>query len=354
MSGLAASILASIWHRNRIILRADSGERADRLFFELRPFIPQYRQLVFCGTIPKEARFLRGAKFIETRDLKALRTALLESLAEEELGAPPVQIVCFRADEEIFRDLLAPLDRGWMATTEQNSPAWLAAQLTPAEEIKTRLDTVALIDPPPEDMSLEERIMEDTKSLSGAIKAFRIQSKQGQVQLAFQAIQAELESRPRLTQPYLQETLRLREGTLRKVLEIGFRERRVDVRPYLDETPAPVVAFLKSAAKAGGLSQAVVFDAGQIIGYARYGDLELPSRHFLMAWDILARLQAGGLPLGPCRSVEVRTTGQTTILFYQRRHLFAFVPDREADLPTLKLNIENELLRHWGPEEAES
>ncbi len=354
MSSLAASILASIWHRNRIIFRADDGERADSLFFELRPFIPQYRQIIFCGTIPKEARFLRGAKFIETRDLKALRTALLESLAEEELGAPPVQIVFFRADEAIFRDLLAPIDRGWMATTDQASPAWLASQLKPSVEIKTRRGTVALIDPLPEDVSLEERIMEDTKSLSAGIKAYRIQSKQGQVQLAFQAIQAELESSSRLTQPYLQETLRLRENTLKKVLEIGSRERRVDVRPYLEETPAPVVEFLKGAAKAGGLSQAVVFEGDRLIGYARYREIELPSRYFLQAWEMLGRLQTEGLPLGPFRSVELQTTGQTTILFYERRYLFAFVPDREADLPTLKLNIERELLRLWGPEEKGS
>ncbi len=351
MSGLAASILASFWHRNRIILRAESGERADELFFELRPFIPQYRQLVFCGTIPKEARFLRGAKFFETQDLKALRTALLESLAEEELGAPPVQIVYFRADEQVFRDLLAPLDRGWMATTDQASPAWLAAQLKPAQEIRTRRGTVALIDPLPEDVSLEERIMEDTKSLSAAIKAFRIQAKQGQVQLAFQAIQAELESSPRLTQPYLQETLRLRENTLKKVLEVGLRERRVDVRPYLEETPAPVVEFLKSAATAGGLSQAVVFEGDKLIGYARYREIELPSRYFLQAWNMLAPLATAGLPLGPCRFIELQTTGQTTVLFYQRRYLFAFIPDREADLAVLKLNIERDLLRLWGPEE---
>jgi hypothetical protein len=348
MNGLATAILSSIWHRNRIVLRADSGERADSIFFELRPFIPQYRQLIFCGQIPKEARFLRNAKFIETADLNALRRALVESFAEEEMGAPPVQVVFFQADRAAFMELLAHLDRGWMATTRVGLEVLSAASLPPVEEIKTRADSLALLDPLPQDMSLEDRIMEDTKSLSGAIKAFRIQSKQGQVHLAFQAIQAELESTPRLTQSYLQETLRLRENTLKKVLEIGRRERRVDLSSYIEETPGPMIEFLKKISAGGGLSQAVVFDGGNLLGFARFGDIELPSRYFLLAWQIVARLEKDGLPLGPCRFIELKTTGQVTVLFYNHRYLFGFIPARDADLAGLKLNIESELVRVWG------
>ncbi len=348
MNGLATAILSSIWHRNRMVLRADSGERADSIFFELKPFIPQYRQLILCGQIPKEARFLRNAKFIETSDLNTLRRALAESFDEEELGAPPVQVVFFRADRPAFKDLLAHLDRGWMATTEAGLDVLTAAGLKPAEEIRTRTDTLALLDPLPKDMFLEDRIMEDTKSLSGAIKAFRIQSKQGQVHLAFQAIQAELEATPRLTQSYLQETLRLRETTLKKVLEIGRRERRMDISSYVEETPAPVVDFLKKAAAGGVLSQAVVFDGMNLIGFARFGDIELPSRYFLQAWQILSRLETEGLPLGHCRTAELKTASQVTILFYHHRYLFGLIPARDADLPGLKLNIEGELARLWG------
>lgn len=352
MNGLAATILASIWHRYRMVFRADTGPRADAIFFDLKPFIPQYRQLLFCGQIPKQARFLRGAKFIETRDLEALRTAISESLEEEELGAPPVQIVYFHADLPAFEELLSRLDRGWIATTDVRGEELAGIGLKPREEIKTRNESVVLLDALPEDMSLEDRIMEDTKSLSAAIKAFRIQSKQDEVHLAFQAIQAELETTPRLTQSYLQETLRLRESTLKKVLEVGRRERRVDVKPYIDETPPIVVEFLKKVSAADGLSQAVVFDRDKLIGYARYGDLELPSRHFLKGWETLGQLGSEGLPLGPSQFVELRTTGQVTVLFYRRKYLFAFIPEREADLPVLKLNIEKELLRQWGPEEG--
>ena len=348
MSGLAAAILASIWHRHRMVFHAETGERADGLFLELRPFFPQYRQMIFCGQIPKEARFLRGAKFNETRDLHALRTALSESLGEEEMGAPPVQIVYFRADREVFQQLLAPLDRGWIATTEAGPEALSAALLKPHKMIRTKAETVSLIDPLPADMSLEERIMEDTKNLSGAIKAFRIQSKQGQVHLAFQAIQMEMESEPHLTQAYLQETLRLRENTLKKVLEVGRLERRVDISPYIEETPPPVVEFLKKVALAGGLSQAVVFDGDKLIGYARYRDLELPSRVFFHAWKTIARLENEGLPLGPCRFIEFKTTGQVTVLFYRHQYLFGFIPEYETDLAILKINIEKELQRLWG------
>lgn len=350
MMGLTAPLLASLWNRNRMVLVAETGARADRLFFEVRPFIPQYRQLIFSGSIPREARFIRGAKCIDTRDMAALKTALFDSLQEEELGAPPVQIVFFRADAGIFRDLLSMLDRGWIATSDENPVVWGETRLKRAGQITMDHGTISLLDPLPADIALEEQIVAETLRVSGPVKAFRVQSKQGQVHLAFKAISEEFESRSNVTQAYLQEALRLRERTLKKALEIGRRERRVDLSLYIEETPAIVVEFLKTAPAAGKLSQAVVFDGDKLIGFARYGDIELASADFLRGLDVTTRLAADLFALESCRLAEIRTTSHITILFAKRKYLFGFIPDREADISQLKQNLDKELTRLWGPD----
>jgi hypothetical protein len=326
------ALLASIWHRNRLAVRCEDTATAAELVAALIEYVPPYRQLVFCGVVPKTLRFVPDVKIIDLQDLAGLRDSLLGAIAEEGMGGSPLQIVYFGADREVFESLLAFLDRGWVATTALEDIPIDGGAGAGRREIQRSAASIVLLDPVPDNTFLEERIFEDTAHRSASLRKFLIRMKQSEVRLAFDAIQGEIETGNRYHRAFFKETLKLRERTLQKAFEIGLRERRLDLSSYVEDTPPPITRLLKKLTSLEGLLMAVVLDKNTLIGIGRYRDVDLPHKTISLLWDTLSDLTEMLSPKDNCRSLEISTT-RYHVLLMRDDYLFGFILDRDV-LPT--------------------
>ncbi|OGD09095.1 MAG: hypothetical protein A2Y86_02435 [Candidatus Aminicenantes bacterium RBG_13_62_12] len=334
-----ARVMASLWDRNRLVCSVTDRSSFLPLFRWLRIYIPRYRQLLLLGDVPKEVLHLKGVRFLEGDDLKSQRAALELSFSDEETGAPPIQVIGFGLGEDAFQALLGRLDRGWVAFFQGLTRERLEASGHPVrEEIALEGGSLYLLDPLPSDLSPEEELLLETASCSPAMKDFMIQMRQSQVYLAFQAIIAELESGRPITRSYLSETLRVKEKTLKKILRIGLRERRLDLVPYIKDTPRRVIEFLQGLSRESNLALVALFDGEQLVGYARYRECFFPSRSFLAFKRELDKI--AGTTCNPGRSwcLEMRA-GDKTALVFRGRYLCGFLLESTTESDAFRSRV---------------
>jgi len=302
-----ASLLAAIWHRSRIVIQAPLLESANNLFSLWSYMIPRYRTFVLCGEIPKTARYIKGAKLIENKEPSAQREAFELSYREEELGASPIQIVYFDAEPDALRDVLSAIPQGWIVTTSHPREDWENDSLRVKDVLSFADGTFFFLDAVQDDIFIERRLLQETRDNSEGVKGFKVQLKQSEVHLAFQAMLTELESASSLTQSYVSETLNVRERTLAKILAIGNKERRIDLSPYIRNTAPEIVDFLKDIASIKELYLAALFDGEELIGYAKYRDINFPSQDFLRVVRSVEAFAKGASRTGPLKYVEINT-----------------------------------------------
>ncbi len=163
--------------------------------------------------------------------------------------------------------------------------------------------------------------------------------KETEARLAFQAILAEMESGKTVTQSYLAETLKVREKTYHKILEIGFRERRLDVTPYIKETVPQVVKFLKAISLWNEASLAAIFIHKNLIGYAKYKDVDFSSLNFLSLSDRVEALSQTEANPGHPWLLELNTR-EMNILLLKHRLLYGFVLSGGADSALFRNKLE--------------
>lgn len=337
-----ASLLAAIWHRNRIVIQASNVDSANSLFSLWRYYIPQYRTFVLCGKIPKDARYIKGAKLIDVKEPEAQREAFELSYAEEELGAPPIQVVYFAAEPATLRNVLSALPQGWIATTSHPREEWEDESLRIRRVLSFAGGTLFFLDPLPEDVFIEQRLVQDMRDNSEGVKEFKVQLKQSEVHLAFQAILNEVESAGLLTQSYVSEMLNIRERTLAKILAIGAKERRMDLSRYIRRTAPEIVEFLKEMSSVKELYLATLFDGGDLVGYAKYRDIHFPSQNFLRIIQSVGTIPRNFLRSGPLKYIEINTR-HVNILVYVHSIVFGFVLEAGPNPVMIRFKVEESL-----------
>ena len=337
-----ASLLAAFWHRTRIVIQASTVDSANALFSLWNYMIPRYRTVVLCGDIPKTARYIRGAKLIEHKEPAAQREAFELSYAEEELGAPPIQIVYFGADPTAVRDVLSAIPQGWIATTSLPPQAWESASARVQETLSFADGAFHFLDPVPKEIFIERRLIQDMRDNSEGVREFKVQLKQSEVHLAFQAMLVELESAGSLTQSYVSEMLNVRERTLAKILVIGNKERRIDLSAYIQRTDPVIVDFLKEMSSVKELYLAALFDGADLIGYAKYRDIHFPSQNFLRVIQSVGAYARGASRTGALRYIEINTR-HLNILVCVQPIVFGFVLEAGPNPLMVRFKVEEAL-----------
>lgn len=332
-------IFGSIWNRIRLLFYSKSIDKANELFFNMKCFIPRYRQWILCGDIPKKARFVKNVELIETKDFTALREAFLQSLAEEEAGTPPIQIVYFNAREDVFNNTLRHLDRGWIATAsgEKSNLEWKSIKIY--EETKFKEGIIYFLDPMLDETSIEEEIIKNTTNNSPGVRSYMVQMKENEVHFAFQAIQDELKTGEKTTQAYLTETLNIRQKTLKKIIEIGKKERRFDISSYIEWSPPHIINFLKGISHVREISLAAIFDKRKLIGYARYGDIVFPSQNFLRLSDRIMTSSEDKSNLSRKWNLEI-SAGSKNIFISNNDYLYGFILEKGINIKEFKSVME--------------
>jgi len=333
-------IFSSIWHRNRIVFRTDNIENYERIFSNIRIFIPIYRKLIFCGDVPKSIKYIKGANILNSNDLLSLRNALSDSIDEEEYGAPPVQILFFNVTETIFTKVLRDLDRGWIAFTSCDASILKRNSFHIYEKFPIKDGYVYLIDPVPKDISLERMIIENINNKSEGIKKFIIQMKENEIYLAFHAIQDELKTKNKITFSYLSEILNMREKTLKKIIEIGKRETRMDLSPYIEDSPKKIIKFLKSLSFIKEVSLAAIFNERDLIGYAKFRELEFSTVNFLRLKKCIEDFSKAGIDIGETWYFSLLTKNKD-ILIFKDNYTFCFIFEKGMNFILIISEIKN-------------
>ncbi|MBN2207531.1 MAG: hypothetical protein JW742_09015 [Candidatus Aminicenantes bacterium] len=337
-----ASLLAAMWHRNRIVIQASSVDSANALFSLWKYMVPQYRTFVLCGDVPKTARYIKGAKIVEAKEPEAQREAFELSYAEEELGSPPIQIVYFGADPTVLRDVLSAIPQGWIATTTHPPRAWETEKTRVRDALSFADGTFSFLDPIPKDIFIERRLIQDMRDNSEGVRDFKVQLKQSEVHLAFQAMLTELESTGLLTQSYVSEMLNVRERTLAKIMAIGSRERRVDLSSFIQRTDPTIVGFLKEMSSVKELYLAALFDGENLVGYAKYRDINFPSQNFLRIVGAVGAYARCASRTGPLKYVEINTR-HLNILVCVHPIVFGFVLEAGPNPLMVRFKVEESL-----------
>lgn len=337
-----ASLLAAIWHRNRIVIHAPTVDSANNLFSLWKYLIPQYRTFALCGAIPKDARYIKGAKMIEHKDAAAQREAFELSYAEEELGAPPIQVVYFGADPAALREVLSGIPQGWIATTSSPREDWESEGLRVEDVLSFADGTFYFLDPLPTDIFIEKRLIQEMRDNSEGVREYKVQLKQSEVHLAYQAMLNELESTKSLTQSYVSEMLNVRERTLEKILSIGAKERRINLAPYIRNTAPEIVEFLKEMSGVKELALAVLFDGPDLVGYAKYRDIHFPSQNFLRVIQSVGAFARGASKTGQLKYIEINTR-HLNILICIHPIVFGFVLEAGPNPLMVRFKVEEAL-----------
>lgn len=336
-----AIIFASIWNRNRIIITSENSDDSVQLLNDVRFYSPAYRQYIICGDFPKGERYKKGVKLIETKESSALRVAFKQSLEEEELGAPPVQIIFFNANPPEFQNIFSYLDRGWILTSNCTRID-IEKSFRIYQEFEYQNGRIYILDPIPENTFVEKDILGKTRFSGKSIKEYLVQMKASQVHLSFKAITDELESGKQLTQSSLSEALNIREKTIKKVIEIGKREKRLDLQSYIEETPPYLVTFLKKMSMFRDLSLIAIFDSDQLMGYARYRDYSPSSQNFLLLKDEVVSLMEGNS--NPEKTWFFEISGKNkNLLIYFHKYLFCFILEKGLKLNVFREKIEGHI-----------
>jgi len=336
-----AIIFASIWNRNRIIITSGNSDDSIQLLNDIRFYSPAYRQNIICGDFPKGERYKKGVKLIDTKETSALRVAFKQSLEEEELGAPPVQIIFFNAGSNEFQNIFSYLDRGWILTSNCTRID-IEKSFRVHGEFEYQNGRIYILDPLPANIFVEKDILGKTRFSGKSIKEYMVQMKASQVHLSFKAITDELESGKQLTQPSLSEALNIREKTIKKVIEIGKREKRIDLQGYVEETPPHLVSFLKEMSMFKDLSLIAIFDSDQLMGYARYRDYSPASQNFLLLKEEVLRLIEGNS--NPEQSWFFEISGKNkNLLLYFHKYLFCFILEKGLKLSVFREKIEGHI-----------
>jgi len=335
-----ASALAAVWHRTRMVVTSPGPDLAVPLCLKLFSYIPRYRQVLLCGNVPKEMKYLKGAKLMEKSEPLAQQAAFQISLAEEELGAAPIQVIYFGDPQAATRDLFGPIDRGWMIVSPNIPRAAIEKSTSSIQgEIRFPEGKIYLLDALPADLTIEKSILNETIGSSPGVREYMIQMKETEVRLAFQAILAETESGRAVTQSYLAEMLKVREKTYHKILDIGLRERRMDLRPYIKETVPKVIKFLKAISLWNEASLGAIFIHKNLIGYAKYKDVDFPSQNFLTMGERMEALSQTEIGPGHPWILELNTR-EMNILLIKHRLLYGFVLAAGADSALFRMKLE--------------
>ncbi len=327
-----ASVLNSLICRTPFFLEI-SDAAADASLKHLLSFVPSHRYLLVAGAVPKWARYMEGQpRVLPSEDPQELAEAIDSSLKEERVGSRPIQFVYFGAGPEVYRSVLRPLPRGWIATTNdidsivKDLPSDLSHYLTRGlEDVKA-----VHIGERPNDLGFEEDFLKRIKGTRTTALSFLIQKKFSEMHLAGAAIRRDLEeSAGTMTMADLEDQFELDEPTATTMFELVRAEHGVDIQRYLVLPGPNVVGIVDKIARLDHAIAVAAVEDGTVLCMRRlrYSELELSriSRHMARLYDQVHLESATGtgyhmtatFPNGS--NIVVVRGGKTTYLVFLTR-----------------------------------
>jgi hypothetical protein len=260
--------ISCLWQRIPFIISCEDANKRNDLLLKLADFIPEYRQIIVSGNVPRTFEFSqKKPRKLDSTDLATLHDSLSSSFEEERAGSRPIQLIYFDATEDSFSDVLSNLEQGWLATTALGYEDLLPViEIVDLESID---DCTIIFMRPNENTEIEEQLFDKSEQRSLEVASFIFQLKMSEINLIGSAILKEIENGKNMTQVEIKELFNIDELTLQRVMYLLQVESKMDVQPYIIFTPKAVLAQLQRFVNLNGIVLSGAIQNNRLIGLSK-------------------------------------------------------------------------------------
>jgi len=298
---LTVQLLSQIWLKKPVIILVNPQSRVIPLFEELISLIPEYRQLIVCGSAPRGIiRNNHQSKFIEYENVETISETIFSLVGEEKAGKYiPLQILYFNVNENIFNQILLKIDHGWIAITAllpeklKSYEAFKNYEVFTSVDFSTRffLETTA-------NSELEHKLLSRAANRSDAAAVYLIQKKFSEIRYAGEALFREIEAGNTLYQAELQELLEMDNLHLRKTLSVLHAENSLDLSRYIHLIPTVLEEALQKILRLEGILWVLTLSNRHVLGLAKSNNTENLPLNNLHRFETIIDRMANLYPFG--------------------------------------------------------
>lgn len=265
---LFIGLVSSIWQRLPFIISCHNIQKSLNLLGLICDYVPDYRQLVVSGKVPKSIVFSKKKpRVLDGSDPAHFYENLCSSFDEERVGMRPIQFIYFDADKKMLLDVLLKLEQGWFATTT----------LT-IEEIERiiRVYDIVNIDgcsiiflKENQNFAIEEQLLEKVEERTYEIAPYIYQLKMSELNLIGDAILKEIEVGKNMTEAEIKELFDMEDSALQRLVYLLRTEAKMDIKPYLVSAPIEVQNQLNHIRKIDGIMVAAALQDNKVISIVK-------------------------------------------------------------------------------------
>ncbi|MBN1348509.1 hypothetical protein JXJ21_03805 [candidate division KSB1 bacterium] len=269
---LCIQLLSSIWLRKPILINRAPGTHDPTLLEELLSFVPEYRQLIFCGDVPRNMSYHRlNLKVFGNESIISISETLRNLFYEEKSGRNyPLLIVYFNADYDTLETISRTIDRGWIAITslsQEDVKRCCTAQSF--DDIVSEAFSVHFLIQKDSHVAYEQRLLEKIRHRSRPAMKFLLQKKFSEARYACEAMVDEIEVGHRIFHQEMLELFEMDALIFEKSLQILAAERYLDIKRYIDFPPENLGSALRQISKLNGVVWTCLFENSHLIGFEK-------------------------------------------------------------------------------------
>jgi hypothetical protein len=318
-------LFSAIWSRQPIIIHSHSSSAAPLPILEdIMHFIPQYRQLIIHGDLPRKFLFdSHRPKHIENINFELICDSILTSFAEEQnLKSRPITYLGYNVTEQIFLKVLKLLDRGWIATTSLPiNKIENIFQNVSLESVRFNDDiSIIFLNGHPRRMPLEMHLLKMFNSRSVLIAYYHIQKKVSEIRFAAETLVQEIEQGKTFQQAEIQEFFDLDYQNFMKCLEIIEAEFYLKIDRYVTLTSNRIKHVLQKLCNLDGVLYVCAITDGDLTGLLKIRDRIVFPLIFFHNYFPFIRKIANKLEIGIPDQISVELSHQMRLVILNDSH----------------------------------
>ncbi len=322
--GLAAKILSAIWLRKPVIFNIHGLQNKHKFIQEIISFIPDYRQLIFYGEVPRVLAFNKfRLKILTFEKSEITRESLYQCFAEESTSTPPLQIVYFDANETDVSELTNKLERGWLTFVNGGSTVYkqlaesdrvIFIDLNNAEVPQQKRNLLS-------DSDLEYEIFERAVDISGGALLALLQKKLNEIRYIGQALIYEIESGKKLSQTEIQQVFEIDSRTFIKALNVLKVESGIDIAHYIRLIPEIISIILDKIQKIAGVNTVACVLDNQLLGINKRSESTFFPLNTFLPFVKFYQHMILTFNEGYNKRLNIELTGGRSVLFFKEDNL---------------------------------
>lgn len=347
---LSSKLLNAIWLRKPVIICTKDGEKINNYIDTVLSFIPDYRQWIVFGSVPKRFIYQKSnIKILELRDNQLIAQSLLSSFEEEGISTAPIQLISFETDEELFGQVLNQLDHGWIALTSLDTDKII--NLFPSKiSLSHHQDFVKIffLNNLSENDVIDQQLIKTTSTRPESVARLLLQKKMSEIWYIGQALIKEIEQGKTISQTEIEELYHIDTHSFHKSIEVLESETRLAISKYITFTPKVISSILTSINKLNGVFTSMGLSQNRLIGIKKKEPFPVNESQFFLPFYVLLSKLETDYQFGKNINLSFEFTTNKQLLFLKTDRVadfddmvFAFIVESGINIPLLLYEVEN-------------